>query len=109
MGHVPVDPVARRPGRRDEQGDRGADPVVQSSTRAGQLTQVDIATFIQWVDADVKNDEKLARFYRKRFRPEFPPAFAAWIATKPKTNPKAPLTPFAMPQYRLATAKEASG
>ncbi len=79
----------------------------QSSTRAGQLTQVDIATFIQWVDADVHGDTRLARFYRKRFREEFRPAFAAWLATEPKTNPDAPLTPFAMPQYGLATAKEA--
>ncbi len=78
----------------------------EASTRAGQLSQVDIATFIQWVDADVHGDEKLARFYRKRFRKEFRPAFAAWIATEPKTNPDAPLTPFAMPQYRLAKAQE---
>jgi hypothetical protein len=31
----------------------------QASTRAGQLTQVDIATFIQWVDADVAGNRKL--------------------------------------------------
>jgi len=80
----------------------------EASTRAGQLTQVDIATFIQWVDASVHGDEKLARFYRKRFREEFAPAFAAWIATKPKTNPNAPLTPFAMPQYRVSKAQEAT-
>jgi hypothetical protein len=78
----------------------------EASTRAGQLSQVDIATFIQWVDADVHGDEQLARFYRKRFRKEFRPAFAAWIATEPRTNPAAPLTPFAMPQYRLAKAQE---
>ena len=74
----------------------------QASTRAGQLAQVDIATFIQWVDADVHGDQKLARFYRMRFRKEFRPAFNAWLATDPKTNPKAPLSPFAMPDYRLA-------
>jgi hypothetical protein len=48
------------------------------------------------------------RFYRKRFRPEFRPAFAAWLATSPKTNPDAPPTPFAMPEYRLATAQQAA-
>ena len=31
----------------------------------------------------------------------------AWIATRPLKNPNAPLTPFAMPQYRLAAAAEA--
>jgi hypothetical protein len=78
----------------------------QAATRAGQETQVDIATFIQWVDADVHGDEKLAHFYRKRFRKEFRPAFAAWLATEPKTNPKAPLTPFIMPQYHIASTRE---
>src|SRR4051794_27176252 len=78
----------------------------EAATRAGQLTQIDIATYMQWVNADVAGDEKLARFYRKRFRPEFKPAFAAWLATDPRTNPKAPLTPFAMPQYRVAAQEE---
>jgi hypothetical protein len=78
----------------------------QAATHAGQETQVDIATFIQWVDADVHGDEKLARFYRKRFRKAFRPAFAAWLATEPKTNLDAPLTPFVMPQYRIASVQE---
>jgi hypothetical protein len=74
----------------------------ETSTRAGQLTQVDIATFIQWIDADVAGERTLARFYRRRFRGEFRPAFAAWVATSPRTNPTAPPTPFAMRQYRIA-------
>jgi hypothetical protein len=32
---------------------------------------------------------------------------AAWIATKPLENPTAPLTPFAMPNYRLAATSRA--
>jgi hypothetical protein len=78
----------------------------EASTRAGQLTQVDIATFIQWVDASVAGDEKLANFYRRRFRAEFRPAFVAWLATRPRTNRSAPLSPFAMPQYRVAESVE---
>jgi hypothetical protein len=65
---------------------------------------VDIATFFQWVDADVAGNRALARFYRRRFRTEFRPAFAAWIATSPRTNPTAPRSPFAMRQYRVAEA-----
>jgi hypothetical protein len=79
----------------------------QASTRAGQLTQVDIATFTQWIDADVAGNRKLARFYRRRFRKEFRPAFAAWIATSPRTNPTAPLSPFAMRHYNVAEAVRA--
>lgn len=76
----------------------------EASTRAGQLTQIDIATFIQWVDADVAGKDDLAQFFRRRFRPEFRPAFKAWLATKPRTNPAAPLSPFAMPKYNVAQA-----
>jgi len=78
----------------------------QASTRAGQLTQVDIATFVQWVDADVVGNRRLARFYRLRFRPAFRPAFDAWIATRPLANPSAPTSPFVMPQYRLSEARQ---
>jgi hypothetical protein len=80
----------------------------QASTRAGQLTQIDIATFTQWVDANVAGKTELAAFYRKRFRPEFQPAFDAWLAQRPLTSSTAPLTPFAMPEYKLAEADEAA-
>ena len=70
-------------------------------------TQVDVATFIQWVDAYALDRQELVDFYFKRFREEFRPAVNAWLATKPLKNPKAPLTPFAMPQYKLAASAEA--
>jgi hypothetical protein len=74
----------------------------EAATRAGQLTQIDIATFVQWTDAHLAGNRELAEFYRRRFRPEFVPAFDAWIAAKPFTNPDAPLTPFTMPEYRVS-------
>lgn len=80
----------------------------EAATRAGQLTQVDIATFVQWTDAHVAGNDQLAEFYRRRFRPEFQPAFDAWLATRPFTNPNAPLTPFAMPQYKVSEAVQSS-
>jgi hypothetical protein len=76
-------------------------------TRAGQLTQIDIATFIQWANADLARNQAQAAFYRERFRKEFRPAFDAWIATGPFANPDAPTSPFVMPQYRLAETKRA--
>jgi hypothetical protein len=80
----------------------------EAATRAGQLTQIDIATFTQWVDATVAGDAELAGFYQLRFREEFQPAFDAWQATQPLTNPDAPLTPFALREYRLADADRAT-
>jgi hypothetical protein len=70
-------------------------------------TQIDVATFTQWVDAYAHNETRLTNFYFNRFRAEFKPAVDAWIATRPLKTPDAPLTPFAMPQYRLAAAQEA--
>ena len=70
-------------------------------------TQVDVATFTQWVDAYARRETELADFYFKRFREEFGPVVDAWLATRPLQNPDAPLTPFAMPEYKLASAAEA--
>ena len=76
------------------------------STRAANVAnrqgQIDVALFTQWVDAYARDETELAAFYDKRFRPEFKPAFNAWVATRPRKNPSAPLSPFAMPQYKLA-------
>ena len=69
--------------------------------------EVDVATFIQWIDAYAQDQTELKEFYETRFRAEFKPAFAAWLATEPLTNPDAPPTPFVMPQYRLAAEAEA--
>ena len=68
--------------------------------------EVDVATFSQWVDAYALRRTELADFYFRRFRKEFRPAVVAWLATKPLTNPTAPLTPFAVPQYKLAAASQ---
>jgi hypothetical protein len=77
------------------------------SNRAGQQTELDVATFIAWTGAYAAKNTKLSDFYSRRFRAEFKPAVAAWVATKPLKNPAAPLTPFAMPQYRLAAQRKA--
>jgi hypothetical protein len=78
----------------------------QASTRAGQLTQIDIATFIQWSNADLAGNRQLVAYYRRRVRKEFRPVFDAWLATKPLENANAPTSPFVMPQYRLAEAEK---
>jgi hypothetical protein len=74
---------------------------------ASNQTQIDVATFIQWVDATAHDDQALQQFYEQRFRPEFRPAFDAWLATKPLTNPDAPTSPFVMPEYQLAATADA--
>jgi hypothetical protein len=78
----------------------------RSSGVANRQDEIDVALFIQWVDARALGDTQLEEFYRRRFRDEFRPAFQAWIAAKPLTNPGAPLTPFAMPEYELAATRQ---
>jgi hypothetical protein len=73
---------------------------------ANAQQQIDVATFMQWVDAYARGETELVNFYRERFRDEFKPAFNAWIATKPLQTAGAPRTPFVMPEYRLAAKAE---
>jgi hypothetical protein len=80
----------------------------RASATANLQSQIDVATFMQWADAYARKETELAAFYRKRFRAEFKPVVEAWIATRPLKNPDAPLTPFAMPRYRLAATAEAA-
>jgi hypothetical protein len=74
---------------------------------ANAQTQVDVATFTAWVGAYAQDQTELADFWFKRFRAEFKPAVDAWVATRPRRNPDAPLTPFAMDEYQLAARAEA--
>jgi hypothetical protein len=78
----------------------------RAASLAQAQTEIDVATFMQWADAYANGETMLRDFYFKRFRKEFKPAVVAWIATRPLKNPKAPLTPFAMPQYRLAATAD---
>jgi hypothetical protein len=74
---------------------------------AEEQTQIDVALFIQWVDATAVDDARLATFYTDRFRPEFVPAFDAWLASDPLANPDAPPSPFAMDEYKLQARADA--
>jgi hypothetical protein len=69
----------------------------RASTQAGQLMQIDIGLFTNWINAYASDNRPLTDFYEKRFRQEFKPAFEAWLATDPANNPDAPASPFAMP------------
>jgi hypothetical protein len=79
----------------------------RASSLAEAQTEIDVATFIAWVDADQTGNQPLATFFVERFRPEFRAAFEAWLRTDPFSNPDAPKTPFATPEYQLASQLEA--
>ena len=78
----------------------------QNTTRGGQQQLYDATTFNFWLQAKLTGDAKLARDFQKRFRPEYRPAFRAWLATDPFVNPRAPAGPILMPQYHNALIEE---
>jgi hypothetical protein len=79
----------------------------KAETRSGQLQLYDSSTFSFWLQATGQGDREAAALFERRFRPEYRPAFAAWLQTNPFHNPKAPPGPIFMPQYHNATAAKA--
>lgn len=97
----------------------------RADTRAGQLAQIDVAMYIDWVTAlseEIREGRvpqitsagdyeptrgTVSGFLFLRMRDEFRPALLAWLDTDPLNNLDAPATPFEMSEYVLADAVEA--
>lgn len=96
----------------------------RASTEAGQLTQIDVGLFLEWlaaIEADRQigaevvvpgepyfpDPDTLHGFIFDRFRDEFRPAMDAWLASDPLVDPDAPRSPFEMEEYRLEAADRA--
>ncbi len=74
---------------------------VRASNTALAQRQVDVATFVAFLDAYASERPQLQTFYRERAREEFRPALDAWVASVPAgTVPEG--TPFTRPEYQLA-------
>ncbi|MFL5837950.1 MAG: hypothetical protein ACJ76K_15385 [Solirubrobacteraceae bacterium] len=71
----------------------------EQSTRGGQLRIDDLLLFNGWLEAHNARNHGLDAIYERRFRPRFVPAFRAWLAERPFTNPRARPSPLYMPQY----------
>jgi hypothetical protein len=74
----------------------------RETTSAGQLRIADLVLFNDWLNAHDAGNRRLAALYSRRFRPEFVPAYRAWLAQRPFTNLRAIAGPLYMPQYRPA-------
>ena len=96
----------------------------RADTRGGQLAQIDVSLFTDFVSAYYDDSATgaiepydgtgftptpatLSGFLYKMFREEFRPAMDAWLATDPAGNPDAPQTPFNMAEYQVAEFAEA--
>ena len=89
MERLPVDAggtASRR--RRGPARTRCASTSAKAAGLANTQTEIDVATFTQWVNAYAQKQTELADFYFKRFRKEFRPAVNAWVATQAAQEPE---------------------
>ena len=79
----------------------------RASTLGGQERIQDLLNFNRWLEVSSAGDQQLTDLYVRRFRPEFRPAFDAWLAQDPLNNVGAIATPLLMPQYKVANFEKA--
>lgn len=79
----------------------------QAHDEANELRLADLSVLEGYLQAATTGDDELADFYVERVREEAKPAFDAWIALDPLTDPDAPASPFDLPEYQLEAAQEA--
>jgi hypothetical protein len=73
----------------------------------GQERIQDLLNFNRWLEVSTEGNTSLAQLYERRFRPEFLPAYRAWVAQDPINNTTAIASPLLMPQYKLANFEKA--
>jgi hypothetical protein len=72
-----------------------------------QVTSIQAQMFMDFIDATLAGNEKLAQFYSDRFPPELRTAYARWIEQKPFENAKADPHPFVPALFKPRFAQEA--
>jgi hypothetical protein len=74
----------------------------RAATMGDQARTQDLLNFNRWLEVTTSNQPALADLYQRRFRPEFLPAFQAWLAQDPLNNSAATPSPLLVPQYHVA-------
>ena len=80
------------------------------STLGGQARIQDLLNFNRWLEVTTNptpGNQEIADLYLRRFRPEFVPAFQAWLSQDPLHNADAVASPLLMPQYQLEEFRKA--
>ena len=78
----------------------------RAATTGAQNRTQDLLNFNRWLEVKTEGDQQLADLYQRRFRPEFLPAFEAWLAEDPLNNPAAEASPLRVPQYHVAALEK---
>ena len=86
---------------------RASSTRTKSSRADLQATQIRTLDSVSFNAAYVSHNAQAYRVTVRRLRPGYRPAFNAWVATHPLTNPRAPPGPAFMPQYHIAEGDQA--
>jgi hypothetical protein len=68
---------------------------------------IDAATFVNYLEADLRGESDIANYLRGHARPEFRAAFDAWLRDRAAGHGEDPL-PFLRPEYHLKAVEEAA-
>jgi hypothetical protein len=79
----------------------------RAATAGAQERTQDLLNFNRWLEVTTQGDQQLANLYERRFRPEFRPAFEAWLADDPLNNPTAEASPLREAEYKVAKLERA--
>lgn len=79
----------------------------RNATIAAEQSDHDLINFNHWLEAKTQGREDLAALYERRFRREFRPAFAAWVASDPLNDTDAIASPLREREYVLKRAVRA--
>jgi hypothetical protein len=72
-----------------------------------QITSIQVRMFMDFINATLAGNDKLAQFYSDRFPPELRTAYDRWIEQKPFENPKADPHPFVPGLYKSRFTQDA--
>jgi hypothetical protein len=72
-----------------------------------QVTSIQAKMFMDFINATLAGNEKLAQFYSDRFPPELRKAYDAWLKEKPFENPNANPHPFVPKLYEPRFVQDA--
>jgi hypothetical protein len=78
----------------------------RAETDGDEESTQDLLNFNRWLEVTTEGNQTLADLYVRRFRPEFLPAFEAWLASDPFNNPAAEASPLREPEYKVADLEE---
>src|SRR4029453_3820711 len=72
--------------RRYTQANTARSNANRGATLGSQEPPQELLNFNRWLEVTTEGNTQLAQLYERRFRPEFRPAFRAWLAQDPINN-----------------------